>query len=691
MQKKNFLPLIVGTLALGPTAFAGSLALGNDSYTGVQILADAPEIASDYRISLEARVGRLDAHRRWSPAGQEFTEIEIPGYQQTGIVGAPSLPVMNRILEVPHGGAVSVQVTSRSVRKVDLVAEGYEAPVFPRQAPQVKTGAPNAFAWDQRTYLVGGFQQDAMAQVEEIGMLRDKRLVLLKLAPVGYDPVSGVLEVHDELQVEVTVEGADLAATADHKARYASPYFANMASNLLVPPAVAALEPEVAGPRTYAVVADEAFRGPLEPFLDWKRRQGFDVILTTTAEVSADASAIQTHVHGLYNQPADGHKAPDFLLLVGDHDNVPAKQTGSGWSGHITDLYFSAVTDDYLPDILSGRLSARTTAELVPQLEKLLEYERFEMADPSYLQRVALTAGWDSSHAVEWGYPQINYGTENYFNGDHGFTDVSVFLSAGAHQNQSEIVSTISSGVAFYNYTAHGSETSFADPTFTIADVEGLQNEGKYGLILANCCVTGSFNRSKCFGESWLRAPGRGAIGYIGGSNNTYWDEDLWFGNGFYSIAHPNAGGDAPAKADTGIGAYDHAFEAPHATAASLMVAGNLAVEASNTSRKLYYWEVYHLFGDPSLQVWMGVPSENPVQHPARLEDPAQGIVISGAPGSYVGLSYEGKTLCAGFIGEAGTAHFNLCRLPESGTADLVITAKNRKPYFATVALGPER
>ncbi|EKD84080.1 MAG: hypothetical protein ACD_39C00259G0002 [uncultured bacterium] len=36
------------------------------------------------------------------------------------------------------------------------------------------------------------------------------------------------------------------------------------------------------------------------------------------------------------------------------------------------------------------------------------------------------------------------------------------------------------------------------------------------------------------------------------------------------------------------------------------MVAGNLAVEASSSSRKQYYWEVYHLMGDPSLKTYMG-------------------------------------------------------------------------------------
>jgi len=34
------------------------------------------------------------------------------------------------------------------------------------------------------------------------------------------------------------------------------------------------------------------------------------------------------------------------------------------------------------------------------------------------------------------------------------------------------------------------------------------------------------------------------------------------------------------------------------------MYAGNMAVMASSSSRKEYYWQVYHLFGDPSLPTY---------------------------------------------------------------------------------------
>ena len=49
-----------------------------------------------------------------------------------------------------------------------------------------------------------------------------------------------------------------------------------------------------------------------------------------------------------------------------------------------------------------------------------------------------------------------------------------------------------------------------------------------------------------------LRAEDKGAVGYIGGSNNTYWDEDYWWAVGSTSNITAN-----PTYAGTGLAIYD--------------------------------------------------------------------------------------------------------------------------------------
>ncbi len=72
-----------------------------------------------------------------------------------------------------------------------------------------------------------------------------------------------------------------------------------------------------------------------------------------------------------------------------------------------------------------------------------------------------------------------------------------------------------------------------ADPSFTISNINSLQNANKYPIVVGNCCITNHFNTTLCFGEAWLRASNKGAVIYIGGNNNTYWDEDYYWGVGY--------------------------------------------------------------------------------------------------------------------------------------------------------------
>ena len=114
---------------------------------------------------------------------------------------------------------------------------------------------------------------------------------------------------------------------------------------------------------------------------------------------------------------------------------------------------------------------------------------------------------------------------------------------------------------------------------------------------MGNCLS--KFDESECFGEAVLRKGNfSGAVGYIGGSNSTYWNEDYYWAVGLRSIGNS---GTVPNYDVNNLGAYDrlfHTHNEPYAdwyiTNASMMMAGNMAVHSSSSSLKTYYWEIYH-------------------------------------------------------------------------------------------------
>ena len=97
-----------------------------------------------------------------------------------------------------------------------------------------------------------------------------------------------------------------------------------------------------------------------------------------------------------------------------------------------------------------------------------------------------------------------------------------------------------------------------------------------------------------CFGVALLRASGKGAVGYIGGSDETLWDEDFWWGVGYKTaVAEPTYNASC-------LGAYDRTFHDHgehfgewYSTMDQMVFAGDLAVTQSGSSNTLYYWEVY--------------------------------------------------------------------------------------------------
>jgi hypothetical protein len=123
-------------------------------------------------------------------------------------------------------------------------------------------------------------------------------------------------------------------------------------------------------------------------------------------------------------------------------------------SGKVTDLYYASVDGDYFPEMYYGRFSATNVAQLQAQIDKTLYYEKYEFADPSYLNKTTLIAGADGTWNPRVGQPTIHYATQNYWNAAHGFTDVYTYLTSpytGCYSPERIAVS-------FINFTAHCSD-----------------------------------------------------------------------------------------------------------------------------------------------------------------------------------------------------------------------------------------
>ncbi len=441
-------------------------------------------------------------------------------------------------------------------------------------------------------------------------------------------------------------------------------------------------------PVTMVILSDTLFREALQPLVQWKTRKGFHVVEAYLQDsvVGQDRGRIRDYLAELYHAPSPGMSPPSYLLIVGDVKHIPLSQA----SGQVTDLYYATYdgAGDYIPDLFYGRISVESPGQLEGVLEKILDYEQFRLPDPSFLGESVLIAGVDAAFAQRHGNGQLHYAGSYYLNEANG-NRAHTFFYPESDTSDRRILDLISGGVGFVNYTGHGLSDRWINPAFHQDDIAELQNLHRYPVMIGNGCETNVFHLDECFAEALLRAPGKGALAYIGCTNDSYWDEDYFWAVGVGPI------GSAPLHEESGPGYYDrtfHLFGEPYPlwtpSLGEMVAGGNLSVQQSTSPRKKFYWEIYQLAGDPSLVPWFRVPDPPEVNHPQVIPPGSRRLDLTCRPYSYAALSREGVLLDAGHAGAHGTVTLQLPGSMQPEDLDVVVTGANHAPYFGKVMTG---
>jgi hypothetical protein len=616
-----------------------------------------------------------------------FSKIEMPGYTAGNEVGKPELPVLRNLIEIPYGANVVVTVKSAEIKTFSLTALGYSSKLIPCQPPVSKSDKEKKpLQLNQNEYAKNQLLSLPLVNVEYLGNMRGVRIGRLNISPVQYNPVSNTIKVYTNIEAEIKFENADLATTSSEKSKKFSPYFSSFESKLLNSTNKSVFKDSISKyPVKYVIVSDPMFQSALQPFVQWKTKKGFKVIeaYTNNTSVGNTTTSIKSYLQSLYNAGTASDPAPTYVLFVGDVAQIPSFAGNTGT--HVTDLYYCEYTNDFFPEVYYGRFSAQNVNQLTPQIDKTLQYEQYLMPDKSFLNNVVMIAGVDATWAPVHANGQVNYATSTYFNTANGF-NCSSYLYPASQNSAAQIIQNVSNGVGFVNYTAHGGSDGWVDPAFNVTDVAGLQNEGKYPLMVGNCCVSNKFDVSECFGESLLRASKKGAVGYIGASNNSTWDEDFWWACGVGTVIAN------PTYAQLGLGALDrimHTHGEPfsqwYVSQGQMINAGNLAVSQGSPSSYDYYWEIYHLMGDPSLMPYFKIPTVMNATYMPILPLGNTSFTVNTEAYAYVAISMNGVLKGAALADSLGVAVVSLSPISNPGTVNLVITKQNRQPIITTI------
>lgn len=519
--------------------------------------------------------------------------------------GKPQLPQYRQIVVIPCGTVPEVTSVDKTWEKHNPTKLAAGRMLTYSNGPRFKNDYETNSLRDDNSY--SGTYQLPTVEITPLGTMRNKTVALLTISPFSYKAAEGEIGVCHRIEATITFQPSNkqqrLKATDDvmfeHILQPIKPeskeYHNNLYSNV---------------PFTYLVVAPERFGQSLQPFISWKRQEGYIVEEMYTS--TTDGDTIRAAIQRRFDNSSTLHPAPLFILIAADNDEIPpfiAQHRIGGLDVHSTDLYYAEFTGDYLPDALIGRMPARDTVELNTIISKTLEYEKYLIADTSHIGRSLLVAGAESQDPA----PTVTNGQVNYLKNclmqiDPGH-DTMCYYNPESDSLGEQIMSHIRQGVGFVNFTSHCNAGGWIHPRIGYFEMDTLNENGHYFLSINNCCKANALGMD-CFGKHLIRKPNGGAIGVIGAANETMWEEDYYWSVGNQASLTLN-----PQYNSDGMGAYDRLFHLhgeeysqQSLTQSQIVIAGNWAVTRSGSRFDAFYWEIYNLLGDPSLMPYIGTP-----------------------------------------------------------------------------------
>ncbi len=596
--------------------------------------------------------------------GESFQALSIPGGGSSGSVGEPAVPTYHRWLAVPAGKTVQVNVTSTTEHQLSGLRP---LPVLPDDG--------SAFSFDDAVYRGGGGAKELRATVGvtvgEAASMHGLRLVPVTVRPVVFAPERGEVTVASEIEVHFSfTDAADRDDTpAPAPGTLLPESIANLYKDTVLNGAASELADFTIVPGSYLLICpdDANVLAALEPLIQWRSRQGYNVIVGTTPQIGSTAQLINIYIHDLY----ENLEIPlEFVTIVGDANGpiaVPCWfESLSGYHGEGDHYYSIQEGHDDVSDVLVGRLSCRSISDLNTIVSKIVNYETAPpMADPSWFQRATLVgdatySGISCIYINQWLRAQLD---------GVGFAEVDT-IYGGNFANL--MMASINAGGSVFGYRGFWGMSGFSSGHINL-----LSNGGELPFAVLPTCGTGSFYTDlNTRSEAFLRADYGGAIGAVGlatPGTHTRYNNCLY--NGIW---------------DAAINGSDHRL-------GSALLGGKLEMinnYEANQPQVVEIWCVWaNLMGDPATDLWLAPPLTAAVSFPDQLPVGANAVpvtvTVDGQPlaEARVALYKTGEILVAGYTDAGGAITLPIADY-SAGELLLTVTKHGLLPYQDALILG---
>jgi hypothetical protein len=501
--------------------------------------------------------------------GKEYLQINIPEYGFIPDAGLPALPIISFNLFI-SSTENQPGLDIKNITTSDVLLKNK---IYPFQMPWEKTNSieERPFTINNVYYNSSGNLEQPFVQISEPFIIAGVKGVTITIYPFRYNPKEDKLYITSRGSVDILINNP-VSPIADK-----SPVFNQYLNKVFV-------NYESTSSRLtskYLIITDPSFEAGMQPFVTHKISKGFEVDMFNTTVTGNTTTAIKNFIQTRYNDPLT---KPEYILLVGDVAQIPA-WTGTGEGTPKTDVnYVQLEGGDYFADAFLGRFSIANATELQNAINKSI-----------YMENMIGTLTKKNIYMASEDNYQVSEGTHNYVISTYfepaGYTNLKLY-SHTYNATTQQLINALNDNQIFAIYSGHGSETSWADgPVLSQQQVRDLTNTW-YPHVYSFACVTGSYQISECFGETWLRTD-NGASTFYGSSVNSYWDED--------DILERRL---IKAMFEDGLTRVTPMFDM-----AKIYLVNYYGGTIGQGTTTLRYVEMYNLMGDPSMPVVeMGPP-----------------------------------------------------------------------------------
>ncbi|MDM8528986.1 PKD domain-containing protein [Anaerolineales bacterium HSG24] len=278
---------------------------------------------------------------------------------------------------------------------------------------------------------------------------------------------------------------------------------------------------------SYLIISYPDFYDAVQPLADYRRAQGETVVVVKTDDLYDEFNEGIYHPQAMRDfiaySYANWSPQPQYLLLVGDasfdpnnfmgdslSDFLPAPYTDTPLLGRTSnDSWYAQVNgDDPYPDLIMGRITARTPADVTAVIDKVKTYEQTPPDGP--WRRRAILVADDDEPTFANDMDQLADLLGNAYNPQKLYDGNSIYVVRDA----------VNEGAMFLAYSGHGNVGVWGEwndqyRIFNRGRAVELQNGNKLPFMTVVNCLNGAFadrTRPRTLAEEMVLQPNKGSI-----------------------------------------------------------------------------------------------------------------------------------------------------------------------------------